>query len=91
MSVSVSMHGCVNELDQFIIWRMVTEMGCHATASFEFEFHFSSQGNNEHERNQRLESAQNEFRNEFRRRFHISVDDNEVSRGDNTTILQQVS
>lgn len=35
-------------------------------------------------------SAQNEFRNEFRRRFHISVDDNEVSRGDNNTLLQRV-
>lgn len=50
----------------------------------------SSQGNNEQER---MESAQNEFRNEFRRRFHISVDDSEVSRGgeNNTNIIQRVS
>ncbi|XP_053634032.2 E3 ubiquitin-protein ligase Nedd-4 isoform X1 [Cherax quadricarinatus] len=52
----------------------------------------SSQANNEQERFQRMESAQNEFRNEFRRRFHISVDDNEVSRaGDNSAILQRES
>lgn len=39
-----------------------------------------------------MESAQNEFRNEFRRRFHISVDDSEVSRGgENTNIIQRVS
>ncbi|XP_042204028.1 E3 ubiquitin-protein ligase Nedd-4-like isoform X2 [Homarus americanus] len=50
----------------------------------------SSQGNNEQERFQRMESAQNEFRNEFRRRFHISVDDNEVSRGgDNAAVIQR--
>ncbi|XP_042872289.1 E3 ubiquitin-protein ligase Nedd-4-like isoform X2 [Penaeus japonicus] len=61
----------------------------HNARTTQWERPTSSQGNNEHERNQRLESAQNEFRNEFRRRFHISVDDNEVSRGDNTTILQQ--
>ncbi|XP_069996036.1 E3 ubiquitin-protein ligase Nedd-4-like isoform X3 [Penaeus vannamei] len=62
----------------------------HNARTTQWERPTSSQGNNEHERNQRLESAQNEFRNEFRRRFHISVDDNEVSRGDNTTILQQI-
>ncbi|XP_042204029.1 E3 ubiquitin-protein ligase NEDD4-like isoform X3 [Homarus americanus] len=51
----------------------------------------SSQGNNEQERFQRMESAQNEFRNEFRRRFHISVDDNEVSRGgDNAAVIQRI-
>lgn len=40
-----------------------------------------------------MESAQNEFRNEFRRRFHISVDDSEVSRAgeNNTNIIQRVS
>lgn len=48
----------------------------------------SNQGSNEQER---MASAQNEFRNEFRRRFHISVDENEVSRGgDNTSILQRI-
>ena len=52
----------------------------------------SSQGNDEQERFQRMESAQNEFRNEFRRRFHISVDDSEVSGGgNNSRILQWVS
>ncbi|XP_045615393.1 E3 ubiquitin-protein ligase Nedd-4 isoform X2 [Procambarus clarkii] len=51
----------------------------------------SSQANNEQERITRMESAQNEFRNEFRRRFHISVDDNEVSRaGDNSAVLQRI-
>ncbi|XP_076069408.1 E3 ubiquitin-protein ligase Nedd4 isoform X1 [Oratosquilla oratoria] len=48
----------------------------------------NSQPNREQARYQRMESAQNEFRNEFRRRFHISVDDTEVSRGDNTSVLQ---
>lgn len=39
-----------------------------------------------------MESAQNEFRTEFRRRFHISVDDSEVSRGgENTNAMQRVS
>lgn len=89
--MAVSIDGCMDEIDWFSILRIGTETKCRLAVSFEFDIHFSSQGNNEHERNQRLESAQNEFRNEFRRRFHISVDDNEVSRGDNTTILQQVS
>lgn len=62
----------------------------HNARTTQWERPTSSQGNNEHERNQRLESAQNEFRNEFRRRFHISVDDNEVSRGDNNAILQRI-
>ncbi|XP_071546530.1 E3 ubiquitin-protein ligase Nedd-4 isoform X2 [Panulirus ornatus] len=63
----------------------------HNARTTQWERPTSSQGNNEQERFQRMESAQNEFRNEFRRRFHISVDDNEVSRaGDNATILQRI-
>lgn len=62
---------------------------CVQMTHFAFD---SSQGNDEQERFQRMESAQNEFRNEFRRRFHISVDDSEVSGGgNNSRILQWVS
>ncbi|KAK3858671.1 hypothetical protein Pcinc_035155 [Petrolisthes cinctipes] len=59
----------------------------HNARTTQWERPTSSQGNNE----ERMVSAQNEFRNEFRRRFHISVDDTEVSRGgDNNAILQRV-
>ncbi|XP_050691858.1 E3 ubiquitin-protein ligase NEDD4-like isoform X5 [Eriocheir sinensis] len=60
----------------------------HNARTTQWERPTSSQGNNEQER---MESAQNEFRNEFRRRFHISVDDSEVSRGgeNNTNIIQR--
>ncbi|KAK4307578.1 hypothetical protein Pmani_020662 [Petrolisthes manimaculis] len=58
----------------------------HNARTTQWERPTSSQGNNE----ERMVSAQNEFRNEFRRRFHISVDDNEVSRGDNNAILQRI-
>ncbi|XP_050691857.1 E3 ubiquitin-protein ligase NEDD4-like isoform X4 [Eriocheir sinensis] len=61
----------------------------HNARTTQWERPTSSQGNNEQER---MESAQNEFRNEFRRRFHISVDDSEVSRGgeNNTNIIQRI-
>ncbi|XP_066941793.1 E3 ubiquitin-protein ligase Nedd-4 isoform X10 [Macrobrachium rosenbergii] len=58
----------------------------HNARTTQWERPTSSQGTNEQERYQRLESAQNEFRNEFRRRFHISVDDNEVSRGSDNVL-----
>ncbi|MPC26101.1 E3 ubiquitin-protein ligase Nedd-4 [Portunus trituberculatus] len=54
----------------------------HNARTTQWERPTSSQGNDEQERFQRMESAQNEFRNEFRRRFHISVDDSEVSGAD---------
>uniref|UniRef100_A0A0P4W4E7 HECT-type E3 ubiquitin transferase n=1 Tax=Scylla olivacea TaxID=85551 RepID=A0A0P4W4E7_SCYOL len=64
----------------------------HNARTTQWERPTSSQGNDEQERFQRMESAQNEFRNEFRRRFHISVDDSEVSGGgNNSRILQWVS
>ncbi|XP_068217272.1 E3 ubiquitin-protein ligase Nedd-4 isoform X5 [Palaemon carinicauda] len=58
----------------------------HNARTTQWERPTSSQGTHEQERFQRLESAQNEFRNEFRRRFHISVDDNEVSRGSDNVL-----
>ncbi|XP_064112811.1 LOW QUALITY PROTEIN: E3 ubiquitin-protein ligase Nedd-4-like [Macrobrachium nipponense] len=61
----------------------------HNARTTQWERPTSSQGTNEQERYQRLESAQNEFRNEFRRRFHISVDDNEVSRGSDNVLQRQ--
>ncbi|KAK8404271.1 hypothetical protein O3P69_000376, partial [Scylla paramamosain] len=63
----------------------------HNARTTQWERPTSSQGNDEQERFQRMESAQNEFRNEFRRRFHISVDDSEVSGGgNNSRILQWI-
>ncbi|KAK8404272.1 hypothetical protein O3P69_000376, partial [Scylla paramamosain] len=61
----------------------------HNARTTQWERPTSSQGNDEQERFQRMESAQNEFRNEFRRRFHISVDDSEVSGGGNNSRILQ--
>lgn len=71
---------------------IICVMGLLLTVQMTYLGFDSSQGNDEQERFQRMESAQNEFRNEFRRRFHISVDDSEVSGGgQNSRILQWVS
>lgn len=57
----------------------------HNARTTQWERPTSLQANNA-SRYQRMESAQNEFR----RRFHISVDETEVSRGDNSAILNRI-
>jgi len=58
----------------------------HVTRTTQWELPVSTTG--EH-RYQRLESAQNEFNNEFRRRFHISGDDGPAA-PDNAAILDTI-
>ncbi|CAL4162583.1 unnamed protein product, partial [Meganyctiphanes norvegica] len=58
----------------------------HNARATQWERPTSLQANNQ-SRYQRMESAQNEFR----RRFHISVDETEVGREDNSAILNRVT
>ncbi|KAF2361972.1 C2 domain [Trinorchestia longiramus] len=62
----------------------------HVTRTTQWEKPTSSSGSGESQRVARMESAQNEFNNEFRRRFHISADDDARHTDDSSAILRRL-